>query len=221
MSRSTEQIKKEVVDSLFWDSRVDASAVKVTVFDGCVRLEGLVPSSLAKAAATEDAEIISGVLAVDNDLSIAVRARPQFDDESLTAAIRHVLEWHAHVDASGISVSVDGGHVTLEGSVRYYWEKLIAEDATAAISGVVEVTNTLTVVPTDSILDKTIGENIIAALERQPLVDVNAIDVSVRQGVVTLSGRVPTTAARHAARHAARYTAGVIDLKDNIVIQDE
>jgi len=39
-----EKIKKQVVDQLYWDARVDASDVKVEVSDRNVILTGTVPS---------------------------------------------------------------------------------------------------------------------------------------------------------------------------------
>lgn len=44
MIRADEEIKRDLVDELYWDYRVDASNVKAEVSDGKVRLTGTVPS---------------------------------------------------------------------------------------------------------------------------------------------------------------------------------
>jgi len=43
MARSDEVIKKDVVDELYWDNRIDASKVTATVNDGAVTLAGAGP----------------------------------------------------------------------------------------------------------------------------------------------------------------------------------
>ena len=55
MKSKDEQIKKAVVDMLYWDSRVDASDIHVEVTDGEVTLRGTVPSYATKEAALFDA----------------------------------------------------------------------------------------------------------------------------------------------------------------------
>lgn len=40
MQKIDVKLKKDVVDSLYWDSRVDASRIKVDVADGKVTLTG-------------------------------------------------------------------------------------------------------------------------------------------------------------------------------------
>jgi osmotically-inducible protein OsmY len=74
--RLDETIKKDVVGQLYWDSRVDASEINVTVDEGTVTLSGSVPTFLAREAATSDARLVHGVTWVDNQLRI-VYPQPQ------------------------------------------------------------------------------------------------------------------------------------------------
>jgi osmotically-inducible protein OsmY len=53
-------LSKDVVDQLYWDSRVDSSEVKVEVSDGAVTLGGTLTSLSACFAAVEDAEDVAG-----------------------------------------------------------------------------------------------------------------------------------------------------------------
>jgi hyperosmotically inducible protein len=55
MARTEEQIKRDVVDQLYWDNRVDASDVTVEVSNGTVTLRGTVPTYFASTAALNDA----------------------------------------------------------------------------------------------------------------------------------------------------------------------
>ena len=76
-----ESIVKDVVDSLYWDSRVDASKVSVTVDDGIVKLAGSVPSYTSREAASEDAWLITGVRQVDNQLKVDYQVEIPSDRE--------------------------------------------------------------------------------------------------------------------------------------------
>jgi osmotically-inducible protein OsmY len=57
--------------------------------------------------------------------------------------------------------------------------------------------------------DAIIRDNVIAELEFEPSVDADAIGVAVKDGVVTLSGHVPSYAQKLAAEQAARRVKDV------------
>jgi len=67
MPRIDENIKRDVVDQLYWDSRVNAADIKVTVFDGVVTLSGFVNTSNARYSAASDTWMSEGVTEVNND----------------------------------------------------------------------------------------------------------------------------------------------------------
>jgi osmotically-inducible protein OsmY len=84
---------------------------------------------------------------------------------------------------------------------------------------VVGITNKLSVTPSEKVLDEIIGEQIMAALDRNANVDVNTVHVKVEDGHVTLSGEVPSWNARRAAYECALNTGGVVDVEDDLIIQ--
>jgi osmotically-inducible protein OsmY len=59
----------KVKSALIADSRTKAYQIHVTTKEGVVHLNGVVDSTAAKMAATEVAQSIEGVRAVDNELS--------------------------------------------------------------------------------------------------------------------------------------------------------
>jgi osmotically-inducible protein OsmY len=59
----------KVKTALIADSRTKAYQINVTTKEGIVHLNGVVDSTAAKIAATEVAQAIEGVKAVDNELS--------------------------------------------------------------------------------------------------------------------------------------------------------
>lgn len=68
--RNDESIKEEVCELLFWSADVDATEMEVSVKDGCVFLDGNVPTRYAKKMAEAIVENIYGVLDIQNRLTI-------------------------------------------------------------------------------------------------------------------------------------------------------
>jgi osmotically-inducible protein OsmY len=218
MARTSEDIKKDIIDNLYWDARVDASDINVDVQSGDVTLLGTVPSFLAQQAALEDTRSVKGVAGIDS--RIEVRRLQTVPAAADTADhIRDLYLWDPALADQNVLVSADAGVVTLEGTVDAAWKKLRAETKALGVTGVHSVTNDLAVVPTMSVLDETIADDVLDALRRSSNVDETEISVTVENGTVTLTGTVPTWIARNAAFDAALYTDGVVDVVDNLVIE--
>jgi Predicted periplasmic or secreted lipoprotein len=220
MVLTDEEIKKRIVDELYWDDRVDASKVLVRVEGGKVTLTGTVPNYNAKIRAETDAYAVRDVAWVDNRITVSypvVRAIPT--DEDIRQAVIKNLSNDPDLERTDIRVRVKEGIVTLEGSVDAYWKKWEAEYTTCNIRGVCDIVNMVAVVPTMQIADKVIAEDVRAAIERKRSVSIEDIDIRVENGVVTLSGTVPDWDARQAVINAAKYTRGVIDVLDELTIQ--
>lgn len=219
--RTDEQIKKDVVDQLYWDSRIDASNVTVTVDAGAVTLTGDVPTHRAREAATEDTWLVSGVLSVENELKLAYAETPTPPgDDEIQADVRSALRSNLDLSAYEITVSVKNGWVTLEGTLDTFWKKLEAESEALSARGAIGVTNKIAIVPGEDVSDELIAEDVMDAIDRNLHVNVDDVDVSVLNGRVTLTGAVPSASAKIGAYNAARYTAGVIDVTDNLIIRE-
>jgi osmotically-inducible protein OsmY len=219
MVLSDEEIKKRIVDDLYWDSSIDASKVEVTVDNGWVTLNGTVPSFLARARATDAACRIMDVVEIENNLSVEYRPEESVPtDADIKQAVFYRLVADPDMDRTDIRVSVDAGVVTLQGSVDVYWKRAEAERIARRARGVIDIFNELAVVPTRSVTDRMIADDVRAALERNSRVSVEDVTVEVEDGVVTLTGRVPNWSARRAAVDAAVFTWGVVEVIDLLVV---
>jgi osmotically-inducible protein OsmY len=214
-----EKIKADVVDQMHWDSRIDASDVAVKVDRGRVRLEGSVPTNRAKWAAADDAWLVAGVTSVENDLGIEypIPARVPADTR-IRDSVLGALDSSPVLADYDIDVTVSRGWITLEGSVEAFWEKVQAENQVLDLWGVIGVTNKLTVVPTENVADEAIAEDVVGALDRNANVSVDDVDVTVRNGIVTLNGTVPSRIAKSAAYNSALYTEGVTDVDNKLIV---
>ncbi len=222
MTISSEQIKKDIVDELYWDQAVDASDIIVEVRDGIVKLSGTVPSASARRAAYNDAMTIPGVVSIEDNIVV----RPSTEqssaaDDELRKKVEDVLSWNADIDDTNVSVSVNAGRVTLNGFVDGCWKKVRAEELVGELAGVRDVVNTLTVVPTRNMEDKSIADSIMATLKRRTDLDVSRIDIEVNKGVVALSGVTGNPSTIRAVDYIARRTEGVVDVINRLQAQPE
>jgi osmotically-inducible protein OsmY len=219
MNRKDETIKKEVVDQLYWDNRVDADDVTVHVDNGVVTLKGSVPTHGARSSAVTDTWMIDGVTSVEDQIDVELAPTVEIPtDAEIRNNIQNILSWNTDIDIIDIDVSVEGGVVTLEGTVDEYWKKWKAVELVSDVSGVIDVLDEMTVVPTGSFIDKDIAETINDALDRNLYIESEDITVEVEHGNVTLTGVVPTNFVRSKAGDIASYTAGVIDVHNNLVV---
>ena len=217
MSPQDEQIKKEIIDIFYWDSRVDASNMNVTVDKGAVTLSGTVPDYSMRQAAVSDAWSARGTRSVDNKLTVeSLIRRPE--DRKTEVDVENVLGRLASIERGNIDISVDNGWLTLKGKVDRFWKKIRAEELASIIVGVSGVTNELVVVPTEKSDDREIGEAIMRSLERRENINETAIHVKVENGTVFLSGTVPSWGAKEDACKAAQHTVGVRDIQDGITV---
>jgi osmotically-inducible protein OsmY len=219
MPRTDEEIKKDIIDHLYWDTRVDAADVTVEVKDGIVTLGGHVPTYLSRDAAARDAMLIWGIKDVINFIEVhyPTTITPPADEEIRTR-IANMLSFNPDIDSSDIDVQVTAGGVTLSGSVDSLWKKFRAEDLISSERGVLSIENHLAVVPMKTFVDRDIAEEVVGAIDRSALVDAKDVDVTVKERAVSLTGAVPTWSARRGAYEAALYTAGVENIHDNLTV---
>jgi len=217
--KNPQKLKNRIQDQLLWDSRVNASDINVEVIDGTARLTGTVPTYSDRRYAGLDALLTAGINDVDNRLIVRYPQKYAIPtDDGIAENLRNAFRWNSNIDASQIVVSVNAGIVTLTGSVDMYWKKFRAEQIAADMTGVTNVVNELTIVPTRSYSDQAIAKDIESSFARNTSLDVKNIDVKVSNGRVTLTGTVPDGYSFRQADYIARYTAGVISIDNQLVI---
>jgi len=205
-----EELKVGIINTMSWDSRVDASDIMVKVDDGIVILTGRVPTYRSKIAALENIQTFSDVKSVENNISVEyLLTEPQTDEAETVRMAKQLLHWNSDLDTSNIHVEMNGGMLRIQGTVPYYWQLDRAEDLLSGLSFIHGINNELAVVPTRDISDQLIASEIVNALERSEFIDFNSIKVEVRHGHVTLSGEISTTFSNWHAVKTVSQTDGV------------
>lgn len=138
---SDPEIAKRILDLFKWDALIPDDKITVKVENGWVTLTGTVDWFYQGEAARKAAGKISGVTGVSN--LTEVRERPRVGDirDRISAAFKR----SADIDASTVTVTTDGGKVTLGGKVRAWNERRLAEQAAWAAPGVTKVEDNITV----------------------------------------------------------------------------
>ena len=217
LTKSDSQIKQDVLNELKWDTRVDETDIGVQVRDGVVTLVGSVPVYAKKLAARDAAHRVHGVLDVVDEMQVRVPGIGARSDTEIAHAVRLALEWYAFVPDERITSTVSMGIVTLEGPVDTWAQRADAERAVRGLSGVRGVINQLSV-RTKQIDATRIKNDIEEALERQAEREARRISVTVREGTVTLTGRIRSWAERNAVDRVAGFAPGVQRVDDRLIV---
>jgi osmotically-inducible protein OsmY len=215
-SHTDEDIQRDVLEELTWDIRVQPNEIGVVVKDGIVTLTGWVDSYLNKTAAEEDAQRVSGVKAVANDIEVRLPGAAERTDTDLARAALNALKWDAGIPTDKIDITVSHGWVTLKGEVDHYFQKRDAERALERLSGVRGVSNLLTVKPQP--LPHDLKSQIQKALVRNAQMDASRITVEVQGSEVILRGTVSSYAEKKAAEETARSASGVTEVDNRILV---
>ncbi len=218
MKETDEKLKKDIVDQLYWDNRIDVSEIKVDVDDHRVTLTGSVPNYAASEAALMTAWGTKGVVQVMNHLAIEYPTSQDIPpDPEIKSRINNVLSWTTLLYGQDVRVSVKAGVVELEGTVDAYWKKIKAHELVSHVFGVVKVIDNITIVPGRGLKDEVIARDIISALERSS-VEADRIDVKVKDGIITLMGTIPNWFTRQIITNCVQNTFGVLEIKDELEI---
>ncbi|MEV4049734.1 BON domain-containing protein [Amycolatopsis sp. NPDC049688] len=142
-------------------------------------------------------------------------------DHHLKTAVTDELAWTPSVNAEGIGVTVSGGVATLSGHVGTYPEKEEALRAATRVQGVTATADKIIVRHGDDVpADADLARDAMAVFDHHTvLVPKDAVQVDVRDRVITLRGSVDWHHQREAARRAVAVLPGISGVRNLITLR--
>jgi osmotically-inducible protein OsmY len=139
-------------------------------------------------------------------------------DGDVKRDVEDEIRYDADAESTDIAVSVDGGVLTLTGSVPSYRQKLHVETLARRISGRMRVANQIQVRvgASDSRSDAEIACDLIAKLNEELPFSCGHIKSTVKQGWITLGGECEWNYQLLRASDCARRVNGVAGIKECI-----
>jgi osmotically-inducible protein OsmY len=141
-------------------------------------------------------------------------------DHSIKTEVLAELAWEPMVNADHLGVTVRDGIVTLTGHVESYWQKRAAEKSASRVKGVKAIAQEIEVRLPVHIKrsDEDIAAAAVNRMSWDGAIPVDAVMVSVTDGVVTLTGNVDHAYQRIAALWAVQSLWGVRDVDNQIAV---
>jgi osmotically-inducible protein OsmY len=203
-------ITSAVEERFLFDNAVPWSFIDIKTNEGIVTLSGTVDNLLAKERATKIAESIKGVRSVVNNINVQTVART---DEEIRKDVENALLMDPAADSYEVKTAVNGGVITLSGTVQSFQEKNLAMQLARQVRGVKEVKSDITVKYKTTRPDPEIVADAKRALENDTWIDPSQVKVSATNGKVTLTGSVGSAAEKTRARTLA-WVMGVNSVDD-------
>ena len=224
------------------DSRIESSAAKSYVFktylkndsiktdskDGVVTLTGTVAEASHKSLAQDTVASLPGVKSVDNRLKVKGESPAEHSDTWISMKVKTALLFHRNVSATGTTVYVKDGIVTLQGEASSMAEKELTTEYAKDVDNVKEVKNEMTIATTPAIPSETIGDKIddasITAQVKSSLLSHHSTSalhttVSTTDGVVTLSGIAKNDAEKSLVTKLVTDINGVTSVINNMTVE--
>jgi osmotically-inducible protein OsmY len=224
------------------DDRIESSAKKAYVFrhyltddsikieskNGAVTLTGTVAEESHVGLARDTVAGLPGVTSVDNQLTVKGESAPEHSDTWIGMKVKSALLFHHDVSASGTSVHVKDGVVTLRGEASSMAQKELTTEYAKDVENVKRVRNEMTIATTPAQRDAAMGEKIddasITAEVKASLLSHRSTSalktkVETADGVVTVGGIARNAAEKSLVTKLVTDINGVSSVVNNMTIE--
>ena len=215
--RADTDIERDVKAELKWSPEVDETDIAFNLTNGVVALSGYVSSSVERYRAETAVKRVSGVRWVANDLSVRPTLGGPPPDPQIAREAVAALRTDLPLVWQNIKVLVKQGHVGLEGTVEWHYEREHGETAVHRVRGVLGVRNSIKLGPRVPPAD--IKHRIQEAFRRSAMIDAQKVQVDMRDGEITLRGEVRSWAEHDQAQQTAWSAPGVLNVKNELTVR--
>jgi osmotically-inducible protein OsmY len=209
-------LQQNIIDELNFEPSVNSANIGVAVNNGVVTLMGHVSSYAEKVAVERAVGRVHGVRAIVEEVQVRDPLAKVTSDAQIAERALNVVAWDPRLPEDAVTIRVEKGWVTLEGSVHWQYLKSACESAVRNLAGVVGIFNLIEVKPCVEASD--VRNKIMAALKRNAEIETDAIRILVTGDRVTLEGKVKALYERDLVERAAWSAPGVAAVDDKLTI---
>lgn len=227
-SEMDRQIESTAEKSYVFKTYLKGDDIQIHSQDGVVTLTGTVSDESHLLLAADTVADLPGVKRVDNRLEVTGGIPAQNTDAWIRMRVKTMLGLHGNVDGANTEVDVKDGLVTLHGEVSSQAEKGLTAEYVKDVEGVKDVDNKMTVATAPKTKHRTVGEFIddssiksqikLALLFHRGTNPFRA-DITVRNGVVTVSGKAKNAAEKELVGKRIEDIHGVKEIHNRMIIE--
>lgn len=227
-SETDKRIELTARKSYVFNTYLQGDDIQIHSQDGAVTLTGTVASEPHLLLAAETVADLPGVKSVDNKLEVVGGIPEKNSDAWIQMRVKNMLMLHRNLDSANTEVNVKDGLVTLHGEVNSQAEKGLTAEYVKDIEGVKDVDNQMTVATAPKTKHRTVGEFIddssiksqikLALLFHRGTNPFRA-DITVKRGVVTVSGMAKNAAEKELVSKRIADIHGVKRIQNRMTIE--
>jgi osmotically-inducible protein OsmY len=227
-SETDKRIESTARDSYVFKTYLKGDDIQIQSQDGVVTLTGTVAEEPHLFLAADTVADLPGVKSVDNRLEVIGGIPEKSSDAWIRMRVKTMLMLHSNLDGANTEVDVKDGLVTLHGEVSSQAEKGLTAEYVKDVEGVKDVDNKMTVATAPKTKHRTVGEFIddssiksqikLALLFHRGTNPFRA-DISVKRGVVTVSGKAKSAAEKELVSKRIADIHGVKRIDNRMIIE--
>ena len=223
-----EQIESTAKNSYVFKIYLKGDDIQVHSQDGVVTLTGTVAEEPHLLLAADTVADLPGVKSVVNKLEVVGGIPEKNSDAWIRIRVKNVLMLHRNLDIDNPEVAVKDGLVTLHGEVGSQAEKGLAVEYVKDLEGVKDVDNKLTVATAPKTKNRTVGEFIDDASIKSQIklallfhrgTNPFRANITVKRGVVTVSGMAKNAAEKELVSKRIEDIPGVVSIDNRMTIE--
>ena len=223
-----DQVESTARKSYVFKTYLKGDDIRIDCQDGVVTLSGTVANEAHSILAVETVADLPGVKSVDNRLEIIGGIPQKNSDAWIQMRVKNMLMLHRNLDSDHTVVDVKDGLVTLRGEVGSQAEKGLTAEYVKDVEGVNDIDNKLTVATApktkprtaeEYIDDASIKSQIKLALLFHRGTNPFRASITVKRGVVTVSGMAKNAAEKELVGKRIEDIHGVVSIDNRMVIE--
>jgi len=227
-SVTDDRIESSAEQSYVFKTYLKDDSIKTESKNGIVTLTGTVAQDSHRTLAEDTVTGLPGVKSVDDQLKIKGENPAEHSDTWIAMKVKAALLFHRNVSATGTSVDVKDGVVTLTGEASSQAQKELTTEYAKDVDNVGQVRNEMTITATPAKPGEAMGDKIddasITAEVRSSLLSHRSTSalrtgVETTDGVVTLTGIAKNSAEKSLVTKLVADINGVTSVVNNMTIE--